>query len=185
MIVNGYDVVVVDPPWKLSKTKRKARSAETNKSPTERYPCLSLKEIKDLPISKYGRDKSVLFLWVVDRYLMDSRAVLDAWGYKYHVTCAWNKNNGMNLFGFHRKMEYLVVGFRGAWGAFPGGPSLSTYFEFKSPEHSAKPDEVYNLIADRFPGKRAAIFERKHRPRYDCFGDELDGRDIREVAEDE
>jgi N6-adenosine-specific RNA methylase IME4 len=42
--------------------------------------------------------------------------------------------------------------------------------------HSAKPDEFFHLVKSMYAGPRASIFERKPRPGFDCFGNEMNRR---------
>lgn len=39
--------------------------------------------------------------------------------------------------------------------------------------HSAKPDEFFHIVKSLYPGPRASVFERKLRPGFDCYGDEM------------
>lgn len=39
--------------------------------------------------------------------------------------------------------------------------------------HSAKPDEFFEIVKSMYAGPRASVFERKARPGFDCYGDEM------------
>lgn len=41
-------------------------------------------------------------------------------------------------------------------------------------QHSAKPTEAYELIARNSPGPRLAVYERTHRPGFECWGNEME-----------
>lgn len=164
-----YDVIVVDPPWKIKKILRKSRPNQVEMD----YPMMELEQIKSLPISKIAEDNSTLFLWTTDRYLFDSRDILEKWGFKYHLTMSWDKGNGICLFGFHRVTEFCLVGFRGEKEAYPKRKTIPTSFSAKSERHSAKPDEFYSML-ENLGGAKIDVFARKKREGWDCFGNEVE-----------
>lgn len=51
-------------------------------------------------------------------------------------------------------------------------------------QHSKKPDEIRNRIVELCGDlPRIELFAREKSEGWDCFGNEIDGRDIREAAE--
>ena len=57
-----YRIVYADPPWtfKTWSHKGKERSAE------QHYGCMSIKDIKNLPVNDITQDNCSLFLWATD-----------------------------------------------------------------------------------------------------------------------
>ena len=163
-----YKVIVVDPPWKLKKANRKVRPNQKYMD----YKMMSLKEIKDLPIEILADENSVLFLWVINKYIFEAKDILEGWGFNYHLVMAWDKGNGMPMFRFRRQTEFVVVGFKGKHPIFPNGKLIPTSFSFKSKKHSAKPDEFYKMI-EVFNGPRIDIFARQRHEGFDAWGDEV------------
>lgn len=154
-----YQLIVVDPPWKIEKIRKKVRPNQVEMD----YPMMSVDEIKNLPIDSISDEKCMLFLWTVDKYLHYSRSILEHWKFNYHLTMSWDKTNGQALYGFNRQTEFILVGLKGKHEAFPNRPAIKTSFKAKSPYHSRKPDEFYEMI-DILPlNPRIDIFARENR----------------------
>jgi len=67
----------VNPPWTFSTYSRKGkgRSAEAY------YDCMSLAEIKAVPVRRWAAKDSVLFLWTTDPLLEQALGVIRAWDF--------------------------------------------------------------------------------------------------------
>lgn len=83
-----YDLIVVDPPWKVNKIIRKSRPNQTQSLD---YSTMTLDEIKEFPIPLLADDVSKCFLWTTHAYLKDAFDVLDGWGFRYQRTLTWDK----------------------------------------------------------------------------------------------
>jgi len=153
-----YQIIVVDPPYQIKKIKKRVRPNQVNMD----YPMMSLDEIKNLPINKIADDICTLFLWTIDKYLYESKSILEAWGFKYHLTMHWDKTNGLAMYGFNRQSEFILVGFKGKHDAYPRRKTIRTAFTAKSERHSAKPDYFYEML-DVLDGNRIDIFARQER----------------------
>lgn len=164
-----YSVIVADPPWNISKIKRRVRPNQKEMD----YKLMSYDDIKNIPVSEIADDNSIIFLWVIDKFLHKSIPIIESWGFKYHLTMSWDKTNGISLYGFNRRTEFVVVGLRGKHEAYPSRKTVLTSFTAKSPYHSAKPDEFYNML-DVLPGKKIDLFARKDRVGWDVWGDEVE-----------
>ena len=99
-----YDLIWVDPPWPIKKIKRKVRPNQIEID----YPVMSLEEIKNLPVSELANENCSLFLWTIQSQLPYSFEILKHWGFKYQRIITWDKQNGMCLFGFHHRTEFLL-----------------------------------------------------------------------------
>lgn len=85
-----YRVIYADPPWTFStySEKGKGRSAEAY------YDCMSLDDIKKLPVAQWAADDAILLLWVTDPLLEKAFEVIRAWGFTYKtVGFYWVKLN--------------------------------------------------------------------------------------------
>lgn len=85
-----YRVIYADPPWRFAtySDKGKGRSAEAH------YDCLSLDEIKALPVADWAAPDAVLLMWATDPLLPRALEVLGAWGFTYKtVGLYWVKLN--------------------------------------------------------------------------------------------
>jgi N6-adenosine-specific RNA methylase IME4 len=72
-----YRVILADPPWTFATYSRKGkgRSAEAH------YDCMSLADIKALPVADWAAPHCALFLWVTDTSLPHALEVIEAWGF--------------------------------------------------------------------------------------------------------
>lgn len=164
-----YDLIVIDPAWEVGKIQRKVRP---NQKPELDYVTMPFDEIKALPIGEIADTNSVIFLWTIQKWLPKSFELLDAWGFKYQRTLTWDKKNGMCLFGFHHRTEFVLFGYKGKIEMYPKRKAIPTVFEGKSERHSAKPDEFYQLVQGL--GKnRVDVFARREREGWDVFGNEV------------
>lgn len=164
-----YDLIVIDPAWEVGKIQRKVRP---NQKPQLDYITMPFDEIKALPIGEMADTNSVIFLWTIQKWLPKSFELLDAWGFKYQRTLTWDKKNGMCLFGFHHRTEFVLFGYKGKIEMYPKRKAIPTVFEGKSERHSAKPDEFYKLVQGL--GKnRVDLFARREREGWDVFGNEV------------
>jgi N6-adenosine-specific RNA methylase IME4 len=162
---------VVDPPWKVRKIVRRVRP---NQKAELDYKTMSLDEIKAMPIKEVSTENSVLFLWTTHAYLEASFEVMRSWGFKYQRTLTWDKGNGMCLFGFHHRTEFVLFGYRGKIEMYPHRKAIPTVFSGKSPRHSAKPDEFYKMV-EPLGETRLDVFARVTRVGWSVFGDEVEG----------
>lgn len=167
-----YQIIVVDPPWQIEKIKKRVRPNQVEMD----YPMMSVEEIKNLPIADIVAEKCTLFIWTIDKYLFNAKDIIESWGFKYHLTMAWDKTNGLAMYGFHRQTEFIIVGLKGKHEAYPKRETIRTSFTAKSFRHSEKPDLFYSML-DVLRGSRIDLFARKERTtlfnKWDVWGDEV------------
>ena len=166
-----YKLIVVDPPWPVRKIERRVRP---NQKPELDYKTMSVDEIKRLPIREIAAENSACFLWTTHAFLETAFKVLRAWGFKYQRTMTWDKGDGMTLFGFHHRSEFVLMGYRGKIEIYQQGKAIPTVFFAPSKRHSEKPDEFYHLV-EHIGEPRIDVFARRRRPGWDAFGDEVEG----------
>lgn len=180
-----YNIIYADPPWayKVWSKKGQGRSAE------QHYSTMTPEDIKSLPVSEISADNSVLLLWVTYPYLKEGLEVMDSWCFTYK-TCAFSwikmnkkKNTPFTGMGYYTRAnnEICLLGTKGK-------PLKRIAHNVKqvvlSPirEHSRKPDEVRNRIVALFGDlPRVELFCRHPAEGWDSIGNEVDGRDIRDV----
>ena len=165
-----YQIIYADPPWQVTKSKRKVRPNQHGWD----YPTMSVEEIKNLPITHLSDNNCVLFLWTTQKYLPFAFDVIESWGFKYQRVITWDKQNGMCLFGFHNRTEFLLFGYKGKIEPFPKRNAIPTIFQISSKKlkHSQKPDEIQNAISV-MGDKRIELFARRQLEGWDCWGNEV------------
>src|ERR1700740_493064 len=85
---NYYGLIYADPPWTFSTYSRKGkgRSAEAY------YDCMTLADIKALPVAEWAASDCVLLVWTSDPLLEKACEVIRAWGFTYKtVVFYWAK----------------------------------------------------------------------------------------------
>jgi N6-adenosine-specific RNA methylase IME4 len=174
----GYGVIHADPAWTFltRSAKGKGRSAEMH------YDCLTIADIKRLPVADLAAPKCALFMWITDPMLPIGLEVIEAWGFDYAtVGFYWEKLNkdgspftGMGYYTRANPEQCLLATRGGSPKRLDKGvPRL-----IRSPrrEHSRKPEETYRRIERLFGGaehhRHVDLFSREDRPGWDHWGHE-------------
>jgi len=180
-----FSIIYADPPWQY-----KDRAAAGKRGAVFKYPVLTLKAIRELPVERIASDNSILFLWATFPLLEDALAVIDAWGFKYKtVGFVWVKTNkiaktlAMGMGNYTRSnAEVCFIGTRGR--VKRKRANVQSAIIAPRLAHSAKPKAVrrriVNLMGDV---PRIELFARAKGVTEDgwmCLGFEADGRDIRD-----
>lgn len=176
-----YRVIYADPPWTFATYSRKGKG----RSPEAHYDCMTLEDIKALPVADWAADDCVLLLWATDPLLEKALDVIRAWGFTYKtVGFYWAKlNKGTGTLVFDERSFFTGMGF---WTrANPEQCLLATRGHPKrratdvrklvaAPrrEHSRKPDEVYDRIEALCEGPYLEMFARSARSGWDAWGQE-------------
>jgi len=141
-----FQVIYADPPWtfKTWSETGKGRSAE------QHYTCLSMQQIRELPVADLAADDCALFLWTTDPLLPQALDLIAKWGFTYKT---------------------VAFATRGK----PQRQSASVRRLLVSPrrEHSRKPDEVADRIVQLMGDvTRIELFSRQSRPGWAHWGNE-------------
>jgi N6-adenosine-specific RNA methylase IME4 len=182
-----YRVIYADPPWRFAtySDKGKGRSAEAH------YDCLSLEEIKALPVADWAARDAVLLLWATDPLLPRALEVIEAWGFAYKtVGFYWVKlnksaapimlGNGPLLserdfftgLGFWTRAnpEPCLLATRGHPKRVAG--DVQKLLIAPRRQHSRKPQDAYERIERLLPGPYLEMFARQSRPGWDGWGNQ-------------
>jgi len=173
-----YDLIVIDPPWPIKKITHKARPNQVEMD----YKLMSLDEISELPIGKLSKDSCWIFLWSIQKFLFNSKGILEKWGFNHLATGVWEKtygrSAGMPLFGFRWNAEFILIGYKQKPELWPKRPLIPLVFQAKNIKHSQKPNEFYQMI-ENLGKDRIDIFARKQRYGWDSIGYEINNKDIK------
>ncbi len=168
--------ILADPPWQF--TNRTGKMAPEHKR-LNRYETLSLRDIKEIPVSVAAAEKCHLYLWVPNALLPEGIDVMKAWGFQYKSNIIWHKvrkdggpdGRGVGFY-FRNTTEVLLFGIRGSMRTLPPGRSQVNILRTRKREHSRKPDEQYDLIEECSPGPYLELFARGQRPGWHVWGNE-------------
>lgn len=181
--MSNYNVLLVDPPWSY-KNKRTGGSLISGAS--AKYDCMTLDEIKSLPVKEITAKDSVLFLWATVPLLPEALEVMQNWGYRYKTMLTWRKVMSLGMGYWYRgQCEHLLLGVRGKVKAFRY--QHPNFIQCRVGRHSEKPQEFYKLIEDstaKIPDRKMAeLFARAKRPGWDAWGNEVESDfELRQAA---
>ena len=187
--VHKYNVIYVDPPWKI-KAGRPLKGYKmengkqlfiptSNKSRDTDYPSMTIDQIKNLQVREITADDAHLYMWVTNSHLPFAFEIIKQWGFEYSTTIVWAKNRmGGGLGGtFKITTEYLLFARKGKLKALKTIDStwhnVKRTYENGYPKHSKKPDYFYELIEQTSPGIKLEMFARQKREGWDIWGNEL------------
>lgn len=186
--VNGasgkYSLAVIDPPWNW-KEWGVSISGNARRAPYEK---LDVSALASLPISRMLEDDAAVILWVIDSMLPQAMKCVEAWGLSFRtVGFYWTKEKPSGK-------EHIGLGYytranpEQAWILTKGkgirrqSRAVRRWIHAPSGAHSEKPDIFYRKVDELFGNiPRVDVFARKRREGWDVIGNEIDGRDIREV----
>ena len=174
-------VIYADPPWRFltRSVKGKGRSAEAW------YNCMTLADIKALPVAQMAARDSLLLLWTTRTYLEQAFGVIAGWGYVYKtIAFTWVKTTkdgkGFPMgMGYHTRgnPELCLLAARGK-GVQRLRRDVRELIISPRRKHSQKPNEAYDRIEQLWPGPYLELFARNHRTGWKSLGDEVDSGPI-------
>jgi N6-adenosine-specific RNA methylase IME4 len=171
----AFDILVADPPWTWSAYSNKG----LKKSAQRHYSCMTLEDIKALPVIELAAQTSILLLWATIPMLPHAIDTMTAWGWSYKSHMIWRKVTASGKLrmgtGFWCRSlhEAVLIGTRGKPKLFP--KAMPSLFDGVARGHSRKPDEFYALLRARSEGRRCAdLFARERREGFSCWGDQVD-----------
>lgn len=158
-----FDVITIDPPWPYG-----TQYDPLGRRAANPYPEMSLEEIEaiELPSS----DNCILWLWTTHKFMRDSFALLDAWGFRDVAIVTWVKDR-MGLGSWLRSQsEFCIM-------AVKGNPTVNltnqtTIINGPLREHSRKPDEFYSMVDKLCTGYKIDWFSREKREGWAQFGND-------------
>lgn len=189
-----YPTIILDIPWKYRVWNHDTgvgRSAEAH------YPTLDHAALKALPMHRLMARDCAVFMWATMPTLAEAFAVGQAWQLTYKtVAFVWAKSNKLAAERGDRHDDPAAF-FTGMGHWTRANAELVLLFTRGNPrrllknvrqlvvapvaEHSRKPDEVQHRIERLVPGPYLEVFARRQLAGWDAIGNEIDGRDIRDV----
>ena len=175
--MNKYNIIYADPPWTFKTYSNKGKG----RSPEQHYACMTIEDIKNLPIQNIADDDCILFIWVTFPLLKEGLEVIQSWGFTYK-TCAfnWVKRNKKSPSWFwgmgywtRSNSELCLLATRGK----PKKVSSSVHqvVDTHIEKHSKKPnvvkDRIVQLVGDL---PRVELFARQPTEGWHIWGNEVD-----------
>lgn len=177
-LVSGpYRTIVADPPWHVSRLASPGSSAFGKQEGVLRsvklpYETMSIEDIAALPVADLAADDAHLYIWTINRYIVDTYAIARAWGFEGKTLLTWAKlPMGLGPGGaFSQTTEHILFARRGKEVAT--SRSDSTWWQWKRGAHSAKPDAFLDMVEQVSPGPYLEMFARRARFGWDYYGDQ-------------
>lgn len=177
---NKYDIFYTDPPWQQGKGGKK-RVRPNSSGGNLDYPTMNLQDIENIHktiLENLANEKHDVFMWTIDKYLIEAEKMMNKLGYTLHARIVWNKVTGVApaftvrytceyLLWFYKKGKILMLD-KDCRGKYP------TFMTEKSVKHSQKPICAYEMIEDMFKtSNKLELFARDYRNGWDCWGNEV------------
>lgn len=172
-----YNIIYADPPWEYKQKQMNFQHYDNGKKysndVTEHYPTMSLKELKDLPISNIMADDCLLYMWATSPNLDIAIELGKSWGFEFKtVAFVWDKQR--TNYGFYTLSQCeLCLVFKK--GKIPKRLVTNTkqFLSEKLGRHSEKPKEIRDRIDNMYNYlPRIELFARQHADGWDCWGNE-------------
>ncbi len=174
----NYRVITADPAW-LFKSNSKAKPG---RNAMRHYDCMTLPEIKALPVGDVAADDCALFLWMTGPFMTAGVHVeiFKAWGFKPSgVGFVWIKlnPNAPGLFFVERDLatgggfttrknaEFCLIGKRGR--SVRKSAAVHEVIIEPRRQHSRKPEKFYQRVQQYSDGPYLELFSRQSRPGWD------------------
>ena len=179
LLSKKYKTIYADPPWNFKNWSEKGDLSK-GRNAKFHYPCMSIKDICELPVSNIADDDCVLLMWTTDPMLEMSFDVIKSWGFKYKtVGFVWAKTNKHKL-GFFQGLgywtranpEYCLLATKGSPKRVSN--NVNTLVVSNRREHSRKPDEMHTYIEQLLEGPYIELFARSTKEGWDSWGNETD-----------
>jgi N6-adenosine-specific RNA methylase IME4 len=145
------------------------------------YPTMQLEDIVALHKSVFDNlteTKHNIFMWTIDKYLIETEQFMNNLGYKRHARIIWDKTTGQaTAFTVRFTHEYLLWFYKKGNILMPTSESRGRYADVireTVKKHSQKPQIAYQMIEDMFPdANKLELFARNERDGWDCWGNEV------------
>ena len=173
--LHHFGLIAADPPWRFKNFSAKGEG----KNPIKHYDCMTIDEIKAMPVADLAAPNCALIMWATAPLLPQGIEVMRAWGFTFKSAGAWAKQSSTGekwAFGpgycFRSAAEFFLLGTIGK----PPVLSRSIRNLIVAPvrEHSRKPNQFISNAEALFPGPRLELFSRQKRPGWTVWGNETD-----------
>lgn len=191
-----YNIICADPPWSYND-----KASAGKRGAAYQYDLMTQKDIQALPVQSIAHENCVCLMWATAPLMDECIATMRAWGFEYKTFAyVWVKTNKVRTDTFFIGMgnktrsnaEFVLLGIKGRVDRIDKGMSqiIETFMETADTQvirarvrkNSQKPNVFYTKVEKLFGDiPRCELFARETREGWDVFGNEIDGKDIRDA----
>lgn len=172
-VEGGWRTILADPAWEYGDSL-----SGPGRGAGKHYDCLSVEAICALPVDEAAAARAHLYVCVTNAHIEDGYRVVRAWGFEPKTLITWVKTArdhsvrlGMGRY-LRNATEQVIVAARGRPMLQPLVRNRHNVIFAPRAEHSAKPDELYELVEAVSPGPRLELFSRRRREGWQGWGRE-------------
>jgi N6-adenosine-specific RNA methylase IME4 len=155
--------IVADFPWDYGDLGYAERSDAVQPD----YAQMSLDEIRRVDIPGMAEPNAHLYTWCPNAFLVSGKVlkiIEDDWGFRPIELVTWFKVNRPVVGAYHMvQTEHMIFAVRGSLAM--KDILTNAIFAEAPPEHSAKPEEAYQLIEATSRGPWLELYARRPSPR--------------------
>jgi len=173
-----FDIVYADPPWDYKGQLQHAGPGSGDSGGACRhYATVTLDDLKQLPVRSIAAQDCLLFMWATNPHLDQAIDLGKAWGFAWAtVAFVWDKQKVNPGFYTLSQCELCLVFKKGKIPRPRGARNIRQLVSVKRGQHSEKPFEVRERIAEMFPSQsRIELFSREKTDGWTAWGLEIDG----------
>ena len=175
-----YNIIYTDPPWQQKKGGKKKTRPNSSGGNLD-YPTMKLQDIEELHnkiLPRITTEKHNIFMWTIDKYLIQTQQMMENLGYTLHARIVWNKVTGVApAYTVRYVCEYLLWFYKKGSILMPAEDvrgKYSTLMTEQVRKHSQKPICAYEMLEKMFPNsEKIELFARNERKGWDCWGNEV------------
>jgi N6-adenosine-specific RNA methylase IME4 len=161
-----FGTIYADPPWLYD--NQGTRAATGN-----HYGGMTVDELCALPVRELAAEDAHLHLWITNGFLFDAPRIFDAWGFEFRSTFIWVKPQ-MGIGNYWRNShEMLLTAVRGDAKRF-NDHSMKSWGEFDRTQHSAKPEQIRDLLQRASDGPYLELFGRRQVTGWTVWGNQIE-----------
>ena len=129
----------------------------------------ALEQLREMPLTDWAEEAAHLYIWTTNQFMVEAHDLASAWDFKVKTILTWVKTRiGMGTY-YRNNTEHLLFGLTGSQRLLRF--DVGTWFTAARPgQHSAKPQEAYDMIASCSPGPRLDMFARIERDGFTSWG---------------
>ena len=185
-----YQIIYADPPWSFKCFGKRNPNDNRVYRPSDYYKVMDIDDIKKLPIQDLADKNCILFIWAIDTMLPQAFEVIKAWGFTYKtVGFYWVKQNKDTSpfygLGYWTRCnpEQCLLATKGKISRISKSIEKLTFAPRL--EHSKKPNLFRQKIVELMGNLlRIELFARQKIEGWDCIGNEINGKDIKQQLEE-